>query len=155
MTATLRSKSAIGAAVALLLCVASGEAAARGSCQVANADAAARGELGGVLASYGARVVAIGRVDAVSLGHGVQVLGLRVTPSAGDRYQIGDYAVVLDWTRFGAKERVLEVRPLNGRYVPGVSEVFLKSRLTSNDSLRGLARIGGVSVDYSNFALAL
>lgn len=155
MTTLWRSNGAIGAAVALLLCAASGEAAARGSCQAASSDVASRGELNTVLANYGARVVAIGRVDAVSAGNGIRVLGIRVTPSAGDRYQIGDYAAILDWTRSGAKERLLEVRPLIGRYVPGVSEVFLKSKLTTNDPLRGLAKLGTVNVDYSSFALAI
>ena len=82
-------------------------------------------------------------------------LGLRIVPSAGDNFQVGDYAVVVDWSRRVDRERVLEIRPLSSRYVPGVSEVFLKSKWSTNDALRGQAKAGGVSIDYSSFALSI
>ena len=139
----------------MLLLSASGEAAARGSCTIANSNAATRTDVDAALASFGPRVLAVGRVDAVSRVSGVKVLGIRIVPSAGENFQVGDYAVVVDWSRRADRERVLEIRPLSSRYVPGVSEVFLKSKWSTNDVLRGQARAGGVSIDYTRFALSI
>ncbi|HET8692454.1 MAG TPA: hypothetical protein VFM30_10025 [Steroidobacteraceae bacterium] len=91
-------------------------------------------------------------MDAVSPGREIDVLGFRVRSSADDSFQVGDYALVIDWSRRGAKERILEVRPLNIRYVPGVSEVFLRGKLSANDSLRGQATLEKVRIDYSTIS---
>ncbi|HEY0285384.1 MAG TPA: hypothetical protein VGC23_08345 [Vicinamibacterales bacterium] len=147
MAITSQSKSAIGAAIALLLFGAASDASARTSCQAVSA---APSEVNSILATYGSRVIAVGRVDAVSRGLGIQVLGLRVIPSAGDNFHIGDYAAVIDWSHAGSKNRLLEARPLVGRYVPGVSEVYLRSKPISNDALRGHLKLGTVDVDYTN-----
>ena len=113
-----RTKGAAGAAVTLFLVTMSGEATARGSCLIAQNEAASRSELNSTLASFGGRVVAVGRVDAVSQRFGVDVLGVRLLPSAYDTFQVGDYAAVIDWSRKGSANRVFEVRPLASRYVP-------------------------------------
>ncbi len=155
MATTWRSKGAAGVAATLLLVSISGEAAARGSCLITQSAASSHSEVNSALASFGGRVVAVGRVDAVSRQQGVDVLGIRVMPGAYDNFQVGDYAVVLDWTMKGSTDRILEVRPLSSRYVPGVSEVFLKSKMSSNDSLRAHVGLGSIRVDYSNAAFSV
>jgi hypothetical protein len=153
MNMSRHSRAISGAVVALLMVSGSGSAFARGSCQIAALDQSSGAEVNAVLAGFGAKVVAIGRIDAVSRDRGVQVLGMRVMPAALESYQVGDYAAVIDWSRRGAKERILEVRPLESRYIPGVSEIYLKSKLTNVDALQGQARLGVVTVDFSNLAL--
>ena len=155
MITSMPFKGAVGTAAVVLLLSASGEAAARGSCTIANSNAATRTDVDAALASFGPRVLAVGRVDAVSRVAGVKVLGIRIVPSAGENFQVGDYAVVVDWSRRTDRERVLEIRPLSSRYIPGVSEVFLKSKWSTNDVLRGQAKAGGVSIDYTRFALSI
>ena len=155
MATNNRSTGAATAAAALLLLSLSGEAVSAGSCLTAARDGVFRGEVSRALASFGARVIAVGRVDSVSRDQGVEVLGLHVIPSSLDSFQVGDYAIVVDWTRRGSRERVMEVRALSGRYVPGASEVFLKTRVTGNDVLRAQARLGLVNVDYTSLALAI
>ena len=105
-------------------------------------------------AQTGAPVVAVGRVDSVSSERGVRVLGFMVRPSAGDQFQVGDYAAVLDWS-FGAGKQSLEVRPLAARYVPGASQVFLQARAKSNDVSQARIRVGNSFVDYSRQILAV
>src|SRR4026209_1056283 len=148
MKTSLQFKSAASAAAVLVLLSASGEAAARASCSVTDSNTVMHGDVDAALATFGARVVAVGRVDAVSRASGVKILGIQVVPSNGDNFQVGDYAVVVDWSRRADRERVLEIRPLSNRYVPGVSEVFLKSKWSAKDVLRGQAKAGSVSIDY-------
>ena len=155
MTNAWRTKGAASAAATLLLVAVSGEASARGSCLIAQNAAASSSEVSSALASFGGRVVAVGRVDAVSRQLGVDVLGVRVMPSAYDNFQVGDYASVIDWSKKGSTDRVLEVRPLSGRYVPGASEVFLRSRISGSDALRAHVRIGAIRVDYSNATVSV
>jgi len=145
-----RSGRALSGAIGILLGAASLEAVAGTSCYSPTSD-----EVSFALSSYGSHVVAVGRVDSVDRDSGIQVLGLRVTPSAGDYFQVGDYAIVIDWARRGSKYQLLEVRRLNGRYIPGVSEVYLKAKLSSHDALQGRATFGSVKVDYSVAAAPL
>jgi hypothetical protein len=107
-----------------------------------------RAEVASLEANLGARVVAVGRVDSVSSSDGVSVLGLGVRPSVGDRFQVGDYAAVVDWSD-KSDQQILEVRSLDTRYVPGVSEVFVRSLLKAHDASHAKLRIGEVDVDYS------
>ncbi len=137
-------------AAAIVLILASGDAVAGGSCLIKMDTGTPRSEVNSAIANFGARVIAVGRVDAVAPEFGVEVLGVKVGPSALDSFQIGDYAVVIDWSKPGAVERLLEVRPLSSRYVPGVSEVFLRSKVTGNDLLSARVQLGKVGVDYSS-----
>jgi hypothetical protein len=113
------------------------------------ADLSTRNEVNIALSVFGSRLVAVGRVDIASPEFGVEVLGFQVQPSAGDSFLVGDYAAVIDWSARGAKEKILEVRPLASRYVPGASEVFVKSAIAGIDSLRGQIQLGRVVVDQS------
>ena len=152
MSNSWRSIGAAGVAAALLVVV-SNDASAQGSCS-ANSNFQSPGVVGAAIATFGSRVVAVGRIDLVSRELGVDVLGFRVIPSAGESFQVGDYAVVIDWSRRASAERVLEVRPLASRYVPGASEVFLKSKITGKDASRAQVQVGAVNVDYSRSMLA-
>ena len=96
MTNNWRAKGAASAAASLLLVSISSEAIARGSCLIAQTKTTSRSEVSSALAASGGRLVAVGRVDAVSRQNGVDVLGVRVMPSAYDDFQVGDYAVVVD-----------------------------------------------------------
>ena len=149
-----RAKGAASAAATLLLVSISSEAIARGSC-LAQTKTTSRSEVSSALAAFGGRLVAVGRVDAVSRQNGVDVLGVRVMPSAYDNFQVGDYAVVVDWSKKGSADRVLEVRPISSRYVPGASEVFLRSKVSGSDALRAHVRFGAIRVDYSNAAVSI
>jgi hypothetical protein len=153
MTTSQRAQGA-GLIAASLMFAISGNANASSACAVAKRENGSLNAVSNSIAAFGARVVAVGRVDAVSRELGVEVLGLRVLPSVGDSFQVGDYAVMIDWSRRGAKSAVLEVRPLTSHYVPGASEVFLKSKVTTSDSSRARVQLGQVSIDYSNSVLA-
>ena len=150
----VRSVSVVGFAVANLLLVA-GNARAQSICAETNADDGLRNEVNVAISTFGSRLVAVGRVDAVSKENGIEVLGFRTQPTSGDDFQIGDYAAVIEWSPRGATERILEVRPLASRYVPGASEVFVKASIASTESLRGHVRLGRVVVDYSTSLAAL
>jgi hypothetical protein len=114
-----------------------------------SADLSTRNEVNIALTVFGSRLVALGRVDVTSPEFGVEVLGFQVQPSAGDLFQVGDYAAVIDWSARGANERILEIRALASRYVPGVSEVYVKSAIADIDSLHGQIRLGRIVVDQS------
>ena len=144
-----RSKIPASAA-AIVLILASSDSVAGGSCLNNMAAGLPQSEVNSALANFGARVIAVGRVDAVAPEFGVEVLGIRVAQSALDSFQIGDYALVIDWSKPGTVERLLEVRPLSSRYVPGLSEVFLRSKVIGNDVLHARVRLGEIGVDYSN-----
>src|SRR5262245_36072735 len=150
MAHSSRKRSAACIVVSLVLVSAAGSAVASGSCLAASSGAAADSHVNAAIANFGSRVVAIGRVDSVSRGTGVEVLGIRVMPSTSDSFQTGDYALIVDWSRRGSKEQLLEVRPVSGRYIPGVSEIFLKSKLSANNNLLAQARVGAVNVDFSS-----
>ena len=138
--------SLIAAAVSTVFAVCvSSNASASGVC--AFSDLQLKREIASLEATVGQRVIAVGRVDFVSQARGVGVLGFVVRPSAGDVFQVGDYAAVVDWSRRVDKQ-VLEVRPLAARYVPGASEVFLKSKLKGSSSI-GQVQIGAVNIDVS------
>ncbi len=124
--------------------VAQGEAA----CVSGRVYFASQGEVGRTLSEFGSRLVAVGRVDSVTAKRGVEVLGQFVQPAAGDSYQAGDYAAVIDWTTKNSVGRILEVRPIASRYVPGASEIYLKSAVKSADTSHGQLRAGKVVVDY-------
>jgi hypothetical protein len=145
---SLRSKSVVGIAVANLLLAAS-NAGAQSICAGSVADHGLQKEVNTALSAFGSRLIAVGRVDAVSNEYGIEVLGYRAQPSSGEDFQVGDYAAVIDWSRQGARDRVLEVRLLASRYVPGASEIFVKSKISSADLLRGQVRLGQLVVDYS------
>jgi hypothetical protein len=148
----LRS-AGIAALGTLGLVAVSSEVQAQAACANLAADAQSRGEINTALATFGSRLVAVGRVDAVSRDYGVEVLGNRVQPSAGEVFEVGDYAAVVDWSRRGSSERILEIRALNRAYVPGVSEVYIRSKVSRADALRGFVRLGQVDVDYSTSAI--
>src|SRR5688572_21971856 len=146
------ASSLVAASVAAAIAVcAPGSAAASGNC--AFKDGQLKREIAFLEATTGQHVIAVGRVDHVSQSRGVGVLGFVVRPSAGDVFQIGDYAAVIDWSR-RVDNQVLEVRPLVTRYVPGASEVFLQARL-KRSIFDAQVRIGGVNVDVSRHVLAL
>ncbi len=143
----------LAASVAAILAVGSAsESQASASCGLNERHA--RSEVALLEASVEARVVAIGRVDVVSKSRGVGVLGYLVMPSSSDRFQVGDYAAVIDWSRRPNKQ-ILEVRKLTGSYVPGASEVFLRAKVKSKDTSRAKLRVGGAEVDYSQHVLDL
>ena len=144
MKGNAHSLIAAGVATVIAVCVSS-NASASGVC--AFKDFQLKREIASLEASVGQRVIAIGRVDSVSQARGVGVLGFVVRPSASDVFQIGDYAAVVDWSR-GVDKQILEIRPLAARYVPGASEVFLKSKLKTSFS-NGQVRLGAVNVDVS------
>ena len=148
------SASVLGIAVANLLLVA-GNAGAQSICVESLADSGSRNEINVALSVFGSRLIAVGRVDAISKEYGIDVLGYRAQPTSGDEFQIGDYAAVIDWSPSSMRERILEVRPLASRYVPGSSEIFVKAAIVNTDSLRGHVRLGGVVVDYSTSLAAL
>src|SRR6187401_1436020 len=106
MMTSLPFKGAVSTAAVLLLLSTSGESAAQGSCSIASSDAVTRSEVDAALTNFGARVMAVGRVDAVSRVSGVKVLGIRIVPSAGESFQVGDYAVIVDWSRRLDRERI-------------------------------------------------
>ncbi|MCM3871416.1 MAG: hypothetical protein ND895_12085, partial [Pyrinomonadaceae bacterium] len=85
----------------------------------------------------------------MSARRGVEVLGQFVQPTAGDSYEVGDYAAVIDWSTKASKSRILEVRPIASRYVPGASEVYLRSAVQASNTSRARLRAGNVDVDYS------
>jgi hypothetical protein len=134
---------------AMLILLASTGAHGQESCQVASTNLSAPGEVDVALAAFGARLVAVGRVDAVSSTGAVEILGLIVQSVAGESFQVGDYAAVIDWSRRGSRDRTLEVRALASRYVPGASEVYLKSKVAVADPARGRVTLGKVGVDYT------
>jgi hypothetical protein len=148
MTTSRRIRWTALIAASVLFAVTS-NANASSSCAITKRENGSLSEVSSSVAAFGARVVAVGRVDAVSRELGVEILGLRVLPSVGDAFQVGDYAVVIDWSRRGASSAVLDVRPLATRYVPGTSEVFLKAKVTTKDSSRAQVQFGRVNVDYS------
>ena len=152
--ASLRSVGVVSIAAANLMII-SGDANAQSICAGSVADHGLRNEVSIALSTFGSRLVAVGRVDAVSDEYGVEVLGYRTQPLSGDGFQVGDYAAVVDWSARGASERILEVRPLGSRYVPGASEIFVKSAISKTDFLRGHVRLGQVVVDYSTSIFAL
>jgi hypothetical protein len=141
---------ATGVVTALALGL-STNAIASGSCSFN--DRAVKREIAALEAVVGQRIVAVGRVDSVSQSRGVSVLGFVVRPSAGDAFQVGDYAAVIDWSRRIDKQ-ILEVRPLAARYVPGASEVYLKAKLKSS-LFDAQTRVGLASVDLSRQILAI
>ena len=141
---------AAGVATVIAICVPN-SADASNNC--AFNDLQLRREIASLEAIVGQRVIAVGRVDSVSQARGVGVLGFVVRPSAGDDFQVGNYAAVIDWSRQVDKQ-VLEVRPLVARYVPGASDVFLKARLKNRYS-DGQVQIGNVNADVSRHVLAL
>ncbi len=144
--------SLVATAVATVFAIcASSSASASNSCAIN--DLQLRREIASLEASVGQRVIAVGRVDSVSKARGIGVLGFVVRPSAGDVFQVGDYAAVVDWSRHIDKQ-VLEVRPLVARYVPGASEVFLKARLKKSLS-NAQVQVGSVNVDVSRHVRAL
>src|SRR5688572_16406154 len=155
MATPWRLNGAASSVVALLLVGVYSNAMGAGSCVSASSQKSVRGEVNAALAGFGARTVALGRVDSVSRDNGVEVLGLRVMPTALEDFQVGDYAVVVDWSRRGSRDRLLEVRQVAGRYVPGASEIYLKSKVTVNDALSAKARLGSVNIDYSRFSQAI
>jgi hypothetical protein len=128
-------------------------ASVQNSCVGLSADLSMRNEVNIALAEFGSRLVAVGRVDSASPEFGVEVLDFRVQPSAADSFQVGDYAAVVDWSAPGSQESILEIRALASRYVPGASEVFVKSAVAGIDSLRGQIRLGRVIVDHTAAAL--
>ena len=150
----MRSVSVLGIAIANLLLVA-GNAGAQSICAESIADSRSRNAVNAALSAFGSRLIAVGRVDSVSKEYGIDVLGYRAQPTSGDEFQIGDYAAVIDWSPPGARERILEVRTLASRYVPGSSEIFVKAPIVNTDSLRGHVRLGRVVVDYSTSLVAL
>jgi hypothetical protein len=152
MAHSWRSKTAVFMAVSLLLFSAIRSAEASGNCVVSKNGVAPDSQVNAAISSFGSRVIAVGRVDAVSRNAGVEVLGIRVMPSASDSFQVGDYAVVVDWSRRQSAERLLEIRSVSGRYIPGVSEIFLRSKLSAGDTLLNQGRVGAISVDFSNSA---
>jgi hypothetical protein len=153
----LKSRDSLGIAgfAAALLAFASFGAHGQTICAVASGDVAVRTEVDAALAEFGTRLVAVGRVDAVTRTGRVEILGQSVQSVAGEALQIGDYAAIVDWSRAGSQTRVLEARLLQSQYVPGASEVYLRSRVSVADAIRGRARLGTVYVDYSATALAL
>jgi hypothetical protein len=127
----------------------SNAANAQSACIGRSPDLSARNEVNVALQVFGSRLVAVGRVDATGATFGVDVLGFQVQPSAGDAFQVGDYAAVVDWSANGAKDRLLEVRPLASRYVPGASEIYLKGFVAAANNLRGQVQLGTVVVDHT------
>jgi hypothetical protein len=139
----------LGSIAALGYANSAGATSAQNSCVGLSADLGSRNEVNIALAVFGSRLVAVGRVDIASPEFGVEVLGFQAQPSAGDLFQVGDYAAVIDWSARGANARILEIRALASQYVPGVSEVYLKSTIADIDSLRGQIRLGRIVVDQS------
>ncbi|MGH8251846.1 MAG: hypothetical protein ACREVI_14340, partial [Steroidobacteraceae bacterium] len=153
MTTSLQSIATAGVAATLLM-VTSIEANAQTGCVSPKLNGGARSDVGRALSTFGSNLVALGRVDRVSAANGIDVLGYRVQPAVDDRFQVGDYAAVIDWSRRGVRERVLEVRSVPARYVPGASEVFLKSAVSKNSVLLGRMQLSNVVVDYSSSKFA-
>jgi len=125
------------------------------SCIEVRSFVSAPSEVDVALASFGARLVAVGRVDSVSSTGVVDVLGYSVQSTAGESFQVGDYAAVIDWSRRGSRNRTFEVRALATRYVPGVSEVYLRSRVAVADQARGRVTLGTVVVDYTTTSMVV
>ena len=125
----------------------------QGVCASKQIAAAWRSEVGRASTEFGSRLIAVGRVDSVSPQLGVEILGRFVLPGAGENFQVGDYAAVVDWSTKTSKERILEVRPIASRYVPGASEIYLKAAAEVSDTSRGQLRVGKVDVDYSTSLL--
>ncbi|HEY7752286.1 MAG TPA: hypothetical protein VH856_00580, partial [Steroidobacteraceae bacterium] len=150
-----RDSFAIAGFAAALLAFASFGAHGQAICALRTSSDAVGTEVDMALAEFGTRLVAVGRVDAVTRSGRVDILGRIVQSIAGEALQIGDYAAVVDWSRAGSQTQLLEARLLQSRYVPGASEVYLRSKVSVADTVRGRARLGSVYVDYSATALAL
>ena len=147
------SIAAICGAISLATLVAS-DAQAQGACGSRHVDLSSRSEVGRAYAEFGSRLLAVGRVDSVSARRGVEILGRFAQPAAGESYQVGDYAAVVDWSTKDSKAKVPEVRPIASRYVPGASKVYLKAAVQIADVSRGQLRAGAVGVDSSAALLA-
>jgi len=111
---------------------------------------ASRSEVDRANVDFGARRLAVGRVDSASASRGVEILGRFVQATSGESYQVGDYAAVVDWSAKDSNEQILEIRPMASRYVPGASEVYLRSTVQAADVSRGQMRAGEVDVDFSD-----
>ena len=128
--------------VVSLMSLVSTDAHGQVACSSGRVELASRSAVGRAFAEFGSRLLAVGRIDSVSAKRGVEILGRFVQPTAGESYQVGDYAAVVDWSMKGSKERILEVRPIWSRYVPGASEVYLRSAVQAADMSRGQLRAG-------------
>ena len=148
----LRNSAGSAATICGILSVvslASFNAQAQGACNGGQVSLTSRSEVGRALAEFGSRLIAVGRIDSVNAQRGVEVLGRFVQPAVGDFYQVGDYAAVIDWSVQGSRNRILEVRPIASRYVPGASEIYLKSGVQTVDVTRGRMLAGKVVVDFT------
>jgi len=151
---SMGSIAAICGAISLASLV-STDAQAQAACGSLHVDLSSRSEAGRAYAEFGSRLLAVGRVDSVSARRGVEILGRFAQPAAAENYQVGDYAAVVDWSMKDSKARILEVRPIASRYVPGASEVYLKAAVQIADVSRGQLRVGTIGVDYSAALLGI
>jgi len=148
-------RNRIAGFAAVLFLLTSGSVQGQETCAIPNASTSSQGEVGLALARFGSRLVAVGRVDAATPDGEIEVLGQRVQAISGESFQIGDYAAIVDWSRNGSREQLLEAHALATRYVPGASEVYLRSKVAAADTLRGRVKLGSVYVDYTTTSLAI
>ncbi len=139
----------------LLMSLVSSNAESQVSCVGSQAEPESRGAVVRAFAEFGARLLAVGRVDSVSADRGVEILGRFVQPNAGETYQVGDYAAIVDWSIKASRARILEVRSITARYVPGASEVYLRAPVQATDATQGRMRAGKIDVDYSATGVSL
>ena len=96
----------------------------------------------------------LGPVDAVDQAKSrAQVLGQWVQLSPGQATQelVGRVLAVYGFVSPDGSLEVAATREQNSvEYVPGATRVYLKGTLTEIDSLHGAARIGSISISYSN-----
>ncbi len=96
----------------------------------------------------------LGPVDAVDQAKGrAQVLGqwIQLSPSQATQELVGRVLAVYGSVSADGSLEVAAAREQNSvEYVPGATRVYLKGSLTEIDSLHGAARIGSLSVSYSN-----
>jgi hypothetical protein len=143
----------VASALATLPLASVGAAEAARGCFASEASLNGPNDVDVALEAFGGNLVAVGRVDSVTSGGEIEVLGFRVQAVSGDSFQVGDFALVLDWASVLQSAGTYEVRRLNSRYVPGVSEVYLRSRVDQAIGTLAQLRIGGIRVNYASTEL--
>ena len=103
----------------------------------------------GFIDAFGEQLAVIGRVDAVSDGQQLFVVGQRVTGADMSALAVGDYVAVVGGTSPDGGVLAETVVILGKQYVPGASLVFVRGSAPSGLSSFGSADIARQKVDFT------
>jgi hypothetical protein len=90
-----------------------------------------------LLATFGSDLALIGRLDALSTGGELSVVGQKVVGWDSSGLALGDYVAVLGQAGKDGSIQAKAVLLIDEAYVPGATRVFIRS-----DGIPGLSRIG-------------